>query len=648
MAESAREIRLKADPAFRRRVDGSRILSRLIVVPAFVIACPSLTFAQIGNVRDQAPPAPPPTGTGRITGQVVAADTGTPVKHAQIMLSGMATVPRPPSGVSGGTAGGFTTGISVQSSQSGGVTTGVPRGMVQKQAETDEGGRFDFTEVPAGTFSVMVGMPPTGFVRPTQPESVRLTEGQSASVTIKLTRGGAITGRVLDETGEPIAGVTVHVMRRDSTTGGRLMPTGGSSVPTDDLGHYRIYGLAAGDYYVEATYNRSMTISFGPGSAPPPPHLGYGPTYYPGSSTLEGARRVTVRAGEDTPGVEFALQRVMLARITGVATDSSGRPLATGGGGPSGSVSLSSRDLPFSGRGGMVRPDGTFQIEDVAPGEYELVANVTRGTGPDAEREAASVPVSVNGSDVTVNIQTNTGATVSGRVVIEGNDTSTPMMPANVLPPRITVSARPDPSQPGYGGSFARPADVADDGTFELKGVRGAVMFMASGSRGILKSVSHNGQDVTTRPMLLRGTERVTDVQIVLTTDTGRLNGLVTDSAGQPAPSVPIVIFPDDPERWFSGSPFVLRTMTLATSAAQLAAQQMTATPGQALANRWTPVVGGFSMPRLLPGRYWVAVLPDTNAMPSDREGFEKLRASATGVTVTTGEAATVQLTVKK
>ena len=80
-----------------------------------------------------------------------------------------------------------------------------------------------------------------------------------------------------------------------------------------------------------------------------------------------------------------------------------------------------------------------------------------------------------------------------------------------------------------------------------------------------------------------------------------------------------------------------------------MSAARMTAMPGQAPAARWTPVVGGFTTARLLPGRYWVAVVPDANAMPpTDRESLDKLRATATSVTVTTGEPATVQLRLPK
>jgi len=55
--------------------------------------------------------------------------------------------------------------------------------------------------------------------------------------------------------------------------------------------------------------------------------------------------------------------------------------------------------------------------------------------------------------------------------------------------------------------------------------------------------------------------------------------------------------------------------------------------------------VGGFRSSRLLPGRYWVAAVQGSNVMPTfDRETLEKLRSSATSVTLTAGETTTLQL----
>jgi hypothetical protein len=610
----------------RDPVGVSRILPG--VIGAIVLLAASATLA-LSQARDVQQPAPAPTGTGRITGQVVAADSGAPVRHAQVTLMGTALSIRV---AGGGVEGGI---------------PGPPPGMVRKQAETDDGGGFSFTDLPAGQFTVMVA-PPTGFVRPDHSANVRLTDGQSSAVTIKLDRAGAITGRVLDESGEPLARVNVRAMRRDASTGGQIMSVG-ANASTDDLGHFRLYGLSSGDYYVTGTSNGPQGVAFADPGTTPTPRMGYGPTYYPGSSRVEEARKVTVRAGQDTGGIEFQMQRVQLGRVLGTAVDSAGRPLTGRPDGARGSVMLTSHDEPNSGRGGVMRPDGTFEIINVTPGEYDLVAMLQHGDGSDSEREGAFVPVTVNGNDVTMSIQTNTGATLSGRVIVEGRDAAAALTPPAGAVHRTptTVSAHPGPNPTSFIGSYPRSAEVADDGGFELKGLRGrSIVLTANNPRAILKAVLRGGQDVTAKPMLLRGTERVTDIQILLTTDVAILHGVVTNSSGESAPDVTVIVFPDDPDRWFQASPFIVLARTLA-SVPTLRAQR-TAAPGQP--PTWAPVVGGFSVGRLLPGRYFVAALPGTNASMSlvDRESLQRLSATAASVTLGAGEPVTVQVRLPK
>src|SRR5206468_5450232 len=82
---------------------------------------------------------------------------------------------------------------------------------------------------------------------------VTLADGQElATIDLRVVRGGVITGRVLDEDGEPLARAVVTVQRYQYVRGERqLSPAGGDQ--TDDRGQYRVFGLPPGDYYVSAT-----------------------------------------------------------------------------------------------------------------------------------------------------------------------------------------------------------------------------------------------------------------------------------------------------------------------------------------------------------------------------------------------------------
>lgn len=142
-----------------------------------------------------------PQGTSSISGRVLAADSGRPIKRARISVAGTAA------------AGGR-----------GGTT-----------AVTDDQGRYSVSTLAAGNYTVSASK--SGFVdaiygqrRPLQPGiPVQLGDAQAiANIDLRLTRGGVITGRIADEDGEPLARALVTVQRYSYQGGQRqLQPVGG-------------------------------------------------------------------------------------------------------------------------------------------------------------------------------------------------------------------------------------------------------------------------------------------------------------------------------------------------------------------------------------------------------------------------------------
>ena len=163
---------------------------------------------------------PTNTATARIRGRVVS-ETGAPVRGAEVRL-------RP-------------------------ATWFV-------QTETDDAGRYEFADLPAGRFSLSATK--TGFATPISTitsinpsSSFDLIDGQVLNRGISLSRGGVIRGRLVDEFGEPVTGAEMRVERYVYGPGGRHLAQ--YSVPpaswiTNDLGEYRVFGLAPGDYLVSA------------------------------------------------------------------------------------------------------------------------------------------------------------------------------------------------------------------------------------------------------------------------------------------------------------------------------------------------------------------------------------------------------------
>src|SRR5262252_4448719 len=267
----------------------------------------------------QSKDAPPPPA-GRITGRVLAADNGRPVKRARVFVSAVE--------LPGG------------------------RGML-----TDDSGVFDLTELPAGRYTVTVSK--SGFVslsygqrRPLQAGTpLQLADGQQLkSVDFQLPRGSVIGGRVLDEDGEAMPGVMVRVMRYQYLQGDRRLTPAGAG-QTDDKGMYRVWGLMPGDYYVTAVarggpfgggpfggiggpggpggFAGRGGRGGGPGAAQgggDQEQINYAPTYYPGVPSVNEAKAITLGLSQEQLDINFNMLLVRVARITGHVLNPDGTP----------------------------------------------------------------------------------------------------------------------------------------------------------------------------------------------------------------------------------------------------------------------------------------------------------------------------------
>lgn len=480
---------------------------------------------------------PPRTGTARIRGRVVSADTGAGVRRAQVRLMG------PDAG--------------------------------SRVALTDPDGRFAFEGLPAGRVTLSISKP--GYVQvqygQTRPfesgKPIELADGQRLEgADITLPRGSVIAGRVLDEFGEPVADAMVTGLRSVWSNGRRRFQPAGRAT-TNDLGQYRLYGLAPGDYYVSAAVRdpAAMEMSFAsmngapppsPGDPAAPPPAGYAPTYFPGTAITAEAQKITVAAGQEAQGTDFALAPTRLSRISGTVVNSKGEPVEGA------MLSMIPRsDAGFMpmlvGGGSRTSRNGAFTLAGVPPGDYTLqvqaVQIMTSGAGdnmmvtarvggpgaPDAE--TAAVPLTVGSEHVTgVVVVTSKGATASGQVTFEGG--RRPQGP----PLRVAaMPAAPDGPVMGPGGTNVKP-----DGTFELRGLSGRRLIRPQGlpPGWALKSVTANGEDVTDTGVEFKGAEAITGIDIVVTPKAAQVSGTVTGSGGRPVTDYTVVIFSDDPQRW--------------------------------------------------------------------------------------------------
>lgn len=463
--------------------------------------------------RPLRPGETPPKGSAVIKGSVIAAGTGTPVRRAQVRAAS--------------TEGG------------GGVTT------------TDAEGRFEIRDLPAGRYNVMANK--AGYVmtyygqrRPNEPGTpLDLADGQTAEkVSIQLTRGAVITGRIVDDNGEPIAGTQVAAMRQQMVGGvRRMMPGGseGSNDRTDDQGGFRLFGLPPGEYFVSAT-NRNNT--FGPNINNQEADA-FAPTYYPGTPNLGEAARVTLKAGQEAT-TNFSLIVARMARVRGRALNSRGEPVGRN------MMTLTPADsmggLGFmSMHNAMPGPDGTFQFTNIPPGRYNLNVRPMNGM-PTGTDEFAVLAITVGNEDIdNVIVTTSLGATVRGVVVTD--DGSVPAF----RPDQIQIFAQQTDMSMNMMGMG--PTKVNDDYSFEMNGLFDRRLIRASIGSGVsmgwyTKAVMFDGEDVIDRGLEFAPGRAYEGLQIVVTKQATDLSGLVTDDRNKPVLDATVVIFPADREKW--------------------------------------------------------------------------------------------------
>jgi hypothetical protein len=229
------------------------------------------------------------------------------------------------------------------------------------------------------------------------------------SVTLRLIKGGVITGTVTDSTGKPVVAVPVRsYMVRDRT--GQVSRSGAlKERTTDDRGVYRIYGLEMGTYVVytggESDVNRYKTTPFDTDA----------PTYFP-SSTRDTAVEVTVNPDEEKADVDIRYRGEPGQVVSGVASSSQAFEENS-----TFQVTLSSVV-----NGVSQSSVTTFQYSDthaftfhsVADGDYDLTARLNFTVGEWAISEPRRIKV--KGGDVSgIELVTKPLGSISGRIELE-------------------------------------------------------------------------------------------------------------------------------------------------------------------------------------------------------------------------------------
>lgn len=606
---------------------------RFVTLACAAVVSLSGARAQVRDARRSQP-----TGAGAISGVLVSDDDGkTPVRRAVVSLSA-AELP------------------------------------LNRAVITDDDGRFAFTNLAAGRFSLKASK--GGFLTATlgakpgrQGTVLVLAAGERMTdVVFRIARAAAITGTATGPNGVPVPGLQISAI---SVHAPELQPYSLTSVGflTDDRGVYRIFGLAPGDYYVVAAPSRQFATGAGgavarsaaevdaifrhlremthgtaagspaarsPGrpaapAAGKPPSYGYVPIFYPGTPNGADAGIVSVAAGQERPGVDLIFERVPTAEIDGVVTSAHG-PL------PRVILSIAPRGPQLRGvYGGSpvltqpAGPDGRFRYSGVAPGQYTLYVRATgvqpspagrMGGGVSAPGDAsaqtlwAATDVNVQGEHLTVSLDLQPALRVTGRIRFAG----TSQAPAPFSGVRLGLAREGSPgmsamNNTNIGTPPVAPAIVRADGTFELGGILPGTYRLSAttpmANGWWARSAIVDGRDLLDGPLVIE--RDVTNVALTFSDEESELFGRLTGTAGSPAYDTGLIVFPADPALWRKGA----RRIQTATAASD----------------------GRFSIRRLPGGEYLLAILPDAEQHQlHDRAFLEQLARASLKITLADGE----------
>ena len=403
-------------------------------------------------------------------------------------------------------------GVHVRFLSTASSADGQPYGAISNAA-----GRFSIASLAPGTYVAGADargffyMPPKG-EGPIQRASLKAGQ-HIADFKIEMAQGATISGRVLDDNGDPVQ-TGVHA-EGESERAMNFSRWGNS----DERGEFHL-SVAPGKYYIVANSgNRGInqpTEIRTDGSV----DALYGATYYPGSAAKAKAVLVEAAAGAELTGTDIHLARQAPGgSISGVVT---GAGDAAGGA----MVMLQQGENPAHMRSNHsvgLDKDGHFHFANLPPGAYRLLA---WQWGEKASIYSQPLDLRLEGSDVTnLNLLLAPGGELNGKLEMAGGPAKEKLSVTLDPLPFASFGEPPPTAEADQNGAF-RIADIAP-GRYRLK-------VTPMPENGYLKSVRLEGVEVPDGELDLSRGAPGSSLKIVVSRNGGQVSGKLLDKDGEP------------------------------------------------------------------------------------------------------------------
>ncbi len=451
---------------------------------ALVLSNSSIALAQSGGIASSvAPSNAPPVEKFTLTGTVIDAVTGEPIRKALVQI---------------------------YSNQ-------------RRMTFSDGDGRFQLEGIPAGSYSVVAQKP--GYFN--QQELLRggvppvEVGAKAASAIVKLTPEAVIAGRVTNTAGVPIEHVSLNLEYIEIREGQRHWEFKGSAI-TDEDGRYRFASLKPGTYFLNASPYTPLVETML--DADLSPKTGFPGMYYAGAPDLTSASPIQLSAGQQAEA-NFALNEVPVYAVSGTVS----------GYAPNQGVSIQVFDQSGmqTDRGAMFNSEnGRFDIHALAAGNYVIKAFSSLGPNQPVRAEihfhlaadqhdlhlslapAPSIPVVVR-----MEQQTSRQQAYSNSVRASGG----------AYEPGPPISIRLSSAAPGVGDVYASSDDPQNPRNLSLHNVEpGRYTAVLDAREGwYIASAEYGQTNLLTDDLVLTSGAPPSPLTIVLRNDSASLTGSV-------------------------------------------------------------------------------------------------------------------------
>jgi Carboxypeptidase regulatory-like domain len=402
---------------------------------------------------------------------------------------------------------------------------------------TTEDGRFDFKQVSAGKYSLQGakrGFIPAGF-NEHEGFSTAIVTGaglDTENLVLRLAPSAVLSGKILDESGDPVRQATVSLYREDRQQGvGRI--TRFRMAMSDDQGAYEFAQLDAGSYFISATakpwYAQHPLSARPPGTENLPTasdqtlDVAYTITYYGDSTEPDDATPIPVRGGDHLQA-DIHLSPVpalhLLFHVPENGEHGIRMPILQ-------KPSFDGMEVAQNGGMQQVSP-GLFEVTGVAPGRYSV-----RTWGTDEGDQANEVDLSNNGQELDVSSAPRAG-TLKAMVQILGEA---------ALPPQIEIALRNSKMR------IVAWQEMDAKGAVEFQDLAPGKYDVLAGSRPKAYSVVQMSSDSGVIAGHTLNVAPGSSVTVALSLAAGATNveGFAK-RAGKAAPGAMVVLVPKDPE----------------------------------------------------------------------------------------------------